>query len=194
MVNWSKHDNSEDDHEDQGEDCEAGIDLEHVEEEDGELEQVADEVRNLPGYDFHNYHWVHGTLHKYVVTQIYIKNSYKVLECLRLFWSQRRPFLGIECGGKERLASLKGFNVELNVVAQPDQPPLFHDGVHEDVAGVEEGGAELCQEKAGEGFSFFKETRNPSPEDEDSSGAGVVNAAEKGRVTEKRRKSQVLKA
>ena len=62
-VNWSKHDNSEDDHEDQGEDCEAGIDLEHVEEEDGELEQVADEVRNLPGYDFHNYHWVHGTLH-----------------------------------------------------------------------------------------------------------------------------------
>ena len=39
-----------------------------------------------------------------------------------------------------------------------------------------------------------KETRNPSPEDEDCSGAGVVNAAEKGRVTEKRRKSQVLKA
>ena len=117
MVNWSKHDNSEDDHEDQGEDCEAGIDLEHVEEEDGELEQVADEVRNLPGYDFHNYHWVHGTLHKqHMVTKIYIKNNYKVLECLRLFWSQRRPFLGIECGGKERLASLKGFNVELNVL------------------------------------------------------------------------------
>ena len=112
LVNWSKHDNSEDDHEDQGEDCEAGIDLEHVEEEDGELEQVADEVRNLPGYDFHNYHWVHGTLHKHMVTKNYIKNNYKVLECLRLFWSQRRPFLGIECGGKERLASLKGFNTQ----------------------------------------------------------------------------------
>ena len=50
-----------------------------------------------------------------MVTKNYIKNNYKVLECLRLFWSQRRPFLGIECGGKERLASLKGFNVEFNV-------------------------------------------------------------------------------
>ena len=77
---------------------------------------------------------------------------------------------------------------------QPGQPALLHDGVHEDVARVEEGGAELCQEKAGEGFFLEKETRNRSPEDEDSSGAGVVNAAEKGRVTEKRRKSQVLKA
>ena len=76
---------------------------------------------------------------------------------------------------------------------RPGQPALLHDGVHEDVAGVEEGGAELCQEKAREGF-LKKETRNPSPEDEDCSGAGVVNAAEKGRVTEKRRKSQVLKA
>ena len=42
-------------------------------------------------------------------------------------------------------------------LAQPDQPPLFHDGVHEDVAGVEEGGAELCQEKAAEGFFLKKE-------------------------------------
>ena len=59
--------------------------------------------------------------------------------------------------------------------------------MHEDVARVEKGGAELRQEKAGE--NFFEDTTESSPENEDGSGTGVINAAEKTRVTKERRKS-----
>ena len=66
-INRSEDGNSEDDHEDQGEDCEADVDLEHVEDEDGKLEEVADDVGNFPGYNVHNDHRVHGTLQKCMV-------------------------------------------------------------------------------------------------------------------------------
>ena len=42
------------------------------------------------------------------------------------------------------------FGVKLKILDfnQPGQPALLHDGVHEDVAGVKEGGAKLRQEQA----------------------------------------------
>ena len=42
---------------------------------------------------------------------------------------------------------------------QPGQPALLHDGVHEDVARVEEGGAELCQEQTKEEIEFKRHNR-----------------------------------
>ena len=46
---------------------------------------------------------------------------------------------------------------------QPGQPALLHDGVHEDVARVEEGGAKLRQEQAEE--NLLEDTTESSPED-----------------------------
>ena len=65
-INRFQDGNSEDDHEYQGEDCEADVDLEHVEDEDSKLEEVANDVRNFPGYDVHNNLWAHSTLQKHM--------------------------------------------------------------------------------------------------------------------------------
>ena len=47
---------------------------------------------------------------------------------------------------------LRDIWVLIDVVDQPGQPALLQDWVHEDVAGVQEGGAELCQQKTAEYF------------------------------------------
>ena len=73
-INRSEDGNSEDNHEDQREDCEADIDLEHVEDEDGKLEEVTDDVRNFPGYNVHNNHRAHRTLQKNNVSKLKTKS------------------------------------------------------------------------------------------------------------------------
>ena len=47
---------------------------------------------------------------------------------------------------------LRDIWVLIDVVDQPGQPALLQDWVHEDVARVQDGGAELCQQKTAEYF------------------------------------------
>ena len=52
-------------------------------------------------------------------------------------------------------------NLKIFAFDQPGQPALLHDGVHEDVARVEEGGAELCQEQTRN--NLFQKATDCSP-------------------------------
>ena len=62
LIHRSQHSNSKDDHEDEREHSEADVDLEHVDDEHGKLEEVAKEVRHFPGYDVHNNQRIHRAL------------------------------------------------------------------------------------------------------------------------------------
>ena len=103
-INRFEDGNSEHDHEDQGEDCEADVDLEHVDNEHGKLEEVAKEVRHFPGYDVHDNQWIHRALKNTQVRLSYVQ-VFKQPEYPQQFLSRRRPSLDSECAGKDRLSS-----------------------------------------------------------------------------------------